>query len=273
MSTGAGLPRVLLVDDEPLARLRLRQLLGPWRGEPALAEVVGEAGDAAALQRALAAAGGCELVLLDIALPGPDGLRIAQTLHGQPDAPAVVFVTAHAEHALRAFELDAADYLTKPVQRDRLAAALQRALRWRAVAAVAAAEPVAPDNTPPLVVNDRGRLLRVPLAELLYLKAEHKLVQVVSSRGTWVVDEALGELEQRLGPAVLRVHRNALVAVAAVRALQRLDAEGGPEPMDGWVVRLVSGDELAVSRRQLPAVREVLAGRPPSPGQGTSGVT
>ena len=262
--------RVLLVDDEPLARLRLRQLLAQIP-LPASA-VVGEAGDAAEATAVLGASPGCDLVLLDIALPGDDGLRIARQLRAREPAPAVVFVTAHGEHALEAFELDAADYLTKPVRRERLQQALERVRRRRHEAGdggpAAAAEA---DERMMLRVSDRGRVLRIPATEMLYCKAEQKYVTLVTRGGQWLLDDALSDLEQRLGPAVLRIHRNALVALVAVRALERAaeqpasaqasglgaDHDGG----DGWVVRLSSGETLAVSRRQVAAVREALRER------------
>src|SRR5689334_4730579 len=119
--------RVLIVDDEELARLRLRGLVND-NPQPR-AEVVGEAGNAAQALVCLAAERGCDVVLLDIQMPGRDGMQLAAELRAMAQPPAVVFVTAHAEHALRAFELDAIDYLTKPVKRDRLQAALQRAVQ------------------------------------------------------------------------------------------------------------------------------------------------
>lgn len=254
--------RVLIVDDEPLARLRLRGLVDA-NPQPA-ARVVGEAADTAeALQ--LLAHTPCDLLLLDIVMPGGSGLRLADVLRRAPDRPApplVVFVSAHGEHALRAFEVDAVDYVTKPVRRERLQAALQRVAQR--LAAPAAPDAAAPP--PVLVVHDRGRVLRVPLTELLYLKAELKYVTLCSTRGQWLLDEPLAELAQRLGDGVLRVHRNALVARTAVRALERAaGAAGGPggagsaDADDTWVVRLVNGETLAVSRRQLAAVREALA--------------
>lgn len=253
---------VLIVDDEPLARARLRTLVEGC-AEPR-AVVVGEAGDAA---QALALLAGtpCDLVLLDIVMPGGNGLRLADELRRRADlprAPLVVFVSAHGEHALRAFEVDAVDYLTKPVRRDRLQAALLRVAQRRAPVAAA---PLA--DGPVLVVSDRGRVLRVPVAEVLYLKAEQKYVTLCSRRGSWLLDEPLAELEQRLGPGFLRVHRNAVVALAAVRALERrgLDGEGEPGE-DGWQLQLANGDWLVVSRRQLPAVREVLASAGPPRG-------
>jgi two-component system response regulator AlgR len=112
-----------------------------------------------------------------------------------------------------------------------------------------------------LIVNDRGRLLRLPLAELLYLKAELKYVTVRTAERSYVLDDALSDLEQRLGDAFLRVHRNALVARRAVRELaRRAEPEAESEGGEGWAVRVAPADEwLAVSRRQLAAVRQALA--------------
>ena len=250
--------KVLLVDDEPLARLRLRALLQDCADPPS--EIVGEAGDAAAAQ-ALLHERPCDLLLLDIGLPGPDGLQLAAALRGLAAPPSVVFVTAHAEHALRAFELDAADYLTKPVIRERLRSALQRVAQRRRAAEAA---PPPADVTRVLVVHDRGRVLRLPLADVLYLKAELKYVTLRTAAHSYVLDDALAELEQRLGDGFLRVHRNALVARSAVRTLQRRrgDAAGGEGDAEHWAVQLApTGEWLAVSRRQLAAVREALSAR------------
>lgn len=247
--------RVLIVDDEPLARLRLAQLVrdvGAAR-EPA-AEVAGEAGAAQAALDWLAGAE-ADLLLLDIQMPGLDGIALAARLQSMPRPPAVVFITAHAEHALRAFELEATDYLTKPVRRERLQAALQRVARRLGGSGAAAGS----GNEPVIVVSERGRLVRVPLAEVLYLKAELKYVTLRTARHSYVLDEALAELEQRLGERFLRVHRNAIVARSAVRALER--RAGEDEDAEGWAVQVSPTDEwLAVSRRQVGAVREALAG-------------
>lgn len=265
--------KVLLVDDEPLARLRLRSLLEACK-EPA-AEVVAEAGTASQAQHWLRDHA-CDLILLDIQMPGPDGLQLADTLRERAGlaGPAIVFVTAHAEHALRAFEIDAIDYLTKPVRRERLQAALVRVaqrLNERAAAlsqTVAEAGPT-PDAGSVIVVNDRGRLLRVPVAEVLYFKAELKYLTLRTASQSLVMDGSLSDLEPRLGERFLRVHRNALVAKAAVRELERhaatdfgeLDGsgEGSLDGAEGWAVRIAQVDEwLAVSRRQVAAVREAL---------------
>ncbi|TXC65344.1 response regulator transcription factor [Piscinibacter aquaticus] len=247
--------RILLVDDEELARLRLRTLVADCREVPAT--VVGEAANAVQAADFLAAHP-CDLLLLDVHMPGLDGMQFAARLRQQARPPAIVFVTAHAEHALQAFELEAVDYLTKPVKRERLQAALQRVaqrLAPRDEATVAGAEPEV------LVVSDRGRVVRVPVAEVLYLKAELKYVTLRTAAHSHVLDDSLSDLEARLGDRFLRVHRNALVARAAVRALERrvMAGEGDDEAGEGWAVRIAPVDEwLAVSRRQLAAVREAL---------------
>jgi two-component system response regulator AlgR len=248
---------VLIVDDESLARLRLRTLLGDIAA-PAT-EVVGEAGDAA---QALAwlATHDCDLVLLDVHMPGLDGTQLAARLRQRQRPPAVVFVTAHAEHALAAFELDAVDYLTKPVRRERLQEALQRVAQR--LQARPPAQPL--DDSQVLVISERGRVLRLPLDEVLYLKAELKYVTLRTAARAYVIDDSLADLEQRLGGRMIRVHRNALVSKGAVRALERRAVNGEEDEGGevGWAVQVAPlGEWLSVSRRQVSAVREALESR------------
>ncbi|MGM9486561.1 LytR/AlgR family response regulator transcription factor [Ideonella sp. YS5] len=250
--------RVLIVDDEPLARMRLRGLLADCVHPGAT--VVDEAGSAAEALHALARLQ-VDAVLLDIHMPGMDGMALAQRLRDQPVAPAVVLVTAHAEHALQAFEVDAVDYLTKPVRRARLQEALVR-VEQRLGRSSSVAPPVQTVDVPTLVVSDRGRVLRIPVSEVVYLRAEMKYVTLVTARHRYVLDDALSDLEQRLGEAVVRIHRSMVVAKSAVRALERRAPVNGEADEGGetWAVQVEPGGEwLQVSRRQLPQVREVLA--------------
>jgi two-component system, LytTR family, response regulator AlgR len=243
--------RVLIVDDEALARSRLRTLLGDCSPPAA---VVGEAASGAealgAVQRQE-----IDLVLLDIHMPGGDGMALAERLARLPAPPAVVFVTAHIEHALAAFEVQAVDYLTKPVRLERLQQALQKVERLRQVSI--GPQPDLLNEV--LVIQDRGRTERVPLSEVLYLKAELKYITVRTATRSYILDGSLGDLEEKYPKALMRIHRNALIARRAVRALEKhYDAEEG----EGWAVRLSGITEvLAVSRRQLSAVRQALTGR------------
>ncbi len=241
--------RALIVDDEALARSRLCTLLGDCK-DPAVT-VAAEAAHAvqavAALQR-----DSFDLVLLDIHMPGADGITLAQTIAQMPAPPAVVFVTAHSEHAVQAFELEAVDYLTKPVRLERLQQALQKVERLMQ----AAKGPQADTAGEHLIIQDRGRTERVPLDEVLYLKAELKYITVRTAGKSYIFDGSLNELEERYARQFMRVHRNALVARRAMRALEK---HFDPEEGEGWALRLRGVEELvAVSRRQLSAVREAL---------------
>jgi len=248
---------ILIVDDEPLARARLRTLLGDCTHtdlSPAIARVTeaGHAGEALELLQHTAV----DVVLLDIHMPGMDGVQLAKALRSMgPQAPAIVFVTAHAEHAVTAFELDVADYLTKPVRLARLQQALQKAAR---AASPAPAPPVADSSGESLLIHDRGRTERVPVSEVLYLKAELKYVTVRTARRSYILDASLSELEARHAPLFMRVHRNALVARRAIRALEK---HFDPEEGESWAVRLDGIPELLmVSRRQVAAVRDAISG-------------
>ena len=238
--------RVLVVDDESLARARLITLLGDCT-QPAV-QVVGEAANAVQAVEFLQHHA-VDAVLLDIHMPGMDGLALAQTLRTMPKPVAVVFITAHAEHALQAFELEALDYLTKPVRLERLQASLQKIERLAHIDKGLEADLIQEY----LVIQERGRTERVPLAQVLYLKAELKYVTVRTTLRSYILEGSLAELETRYASRFLRIHRNALVARRAVRALER---HHDPEEGEGWAVRLDGVTELLlVSRRQLAAVR------------------
>lgn len=242
--------KVLLVDDEVLARSRLRTLLTDCTAPGA--DVLAEAGNGPQAIAALRQ-GAFDLVLLDVRMPGISGVQLAQTISEMAHPPAVVFVTAHAEHAVQAFDVAAVDYLTKPVRLERLQQALQKVERLAQSKQAQSADSTGDS----LIIQDRGRTERVPLTEVLYLKAELKYVTVRTASRSYILDGALSELEEKYPTQFMRIHRNALIARRAVRALEKhYDAEEG----DGWAVRLNGIPELlAVSRRQLSAVREAIA--------------
>ncbi len=242
---------VLIVDDEILARSRLRTLLADCR-DPDV-RVAAEASNAVEAVEALRRQS-FDVALLDIHMPGADGLTLAKTLQAGAEPPAVIFVTAYAEHAVDAFELEAVDYLTKPVRLERLQMALQKVERLLESKRGQVAE--TPGEV--LIIQERGRTERVPLREVLYFKAELKYLTVRTAIKSYILDGSLSELEDKYGDEFMRIHRNALVARRAVRALEK---NYDPEEGEGWAVRLTGIDEtLSVSRRQLAAVREVMAG-------------
>lgn len=256
--------KIVVIDDEPLARMRIKALLSQ---SSVPNEVLAEHGEPVSalmwLREQDAEGKGPDMVLLDIQMPGLDGMVLAARLREFKHPPVVVFLTAHAEHALRAFDLAAADYLTKPVRLERITASLERVSQLlQARQATAAPDPGASttglDGQDVFVVQDRGRLERIPLADILYFKAEQKYVTLRTADHSHVIDDSLTELESKVGDHFIRVHRNALVSRHAMKALERRadDVDGG----EAWAVQVVPTMEwLAVSRRQVAAVREAMA--------------
>jgi two-component system, LytTR family, response regulator AlgR len=264
-SIGSALT-AMVVDDEQLARARMRTLLAQC-AEPACA-LVAEAGDAMEAMSQLRSIS-CDVVLLDIHMPGADGLQLARELRKIKPDLSIVFVTAHPEHAVEAFDLDVMDYLTKPVRLDRLQKALLKVQQKSAhVLSSQEHDNVVLSGLKPelaskfLVIQDRGRTERVPLGEVLYFKAELKYVTVRTAERSFILDGSLTELEAQYGESFLRIHRNTLVARHQMRAVERYtgpaDEEG--EGIEGWAVRLRDCEEaLLISRRQLAAVRDAIA--------------
>jgi two-component system response regulator AlgR len=235
--------RVLIADDEAPARERLRRLLveigPPWR----LAAEAADGGEALAACRLQP----IDVALLDIRMPRVDGLACARALQDLPTPPAVIFVTAYDEHALAAFDAHAVDYLLKPIRRDRLEAALTRA-RSLTRAQMSALEAARPEREH-LIVTYRGGITRIPVDDVLYLRAEQKYVVARHAGGEALLEESLRSLQDRFGDRFVRVHRNALVARDAVVGLEK-DAAGGCH----LCLRGVP-DRLEVSRRHLPEIR------------------
>ncbi len=252
---------VMVVDDEHLARSRLKTLLADCADPPCLLEA--EAADAMEAMAKLRGAA-VDVVLLDIHMPGADGLQLARELRQIRPELCIIFVTAHAEHAVEAFDLDVTDYLTKPVRAERLQKALQKALQKKEQFAQGISRPDSDLDQKFIIIQDRGRTERVLLPDVLYFKAELKYVTVRTAQRSYILDGSLTELEAQYTQDFLRIHRNTLVARREMRALERFhgvdedDAEGGA--VEGWAVRLRSCEEpLLVSRRQLATVRSVIA--------------
>ena len=245
--------RLLLVDDEAPARARLRDVLGDIAGEvPNI--VAAEAADGfAALERAQA--GHLDVALVDIRMPGMDGVELARHLARLATTPAVIFVTAFDQYAVQAFELAALDYLVKPVRAARLADALRKARR-RADDRVRL-EKSALAIRQNLSCLERGRILLVPVAEILYLKAEQKYVTARTAEREYLLEESLVHLEAEFSERFLRIHRNCLVARAAVTGVERAADEGDADAR--WSVVLDGTTErLPVSRRQWSQLKALL---------------
>ena len=247
--------RILIVDDEVPARRRLRDLLGDLADElPSV--VCGEAGEGqAALALALAAAQPVDVVLVDIRMPGMDGIEFARHLARLPVSPAVIFVTAYDAYAVQAFELNAVDYLVKPVRAPRLADALRKAQQRRPAPALfdRLAEQAGSVRTH-LACHERGRLLLVPLIDILYLKADLKYVAARTVEREYLLDESLTQLEEEFGERFIRLHRNALAARDAIVGFEKGAAEDG-EPAWQAILRGLP-ERLPVSRRQWSQVRQ-----------------
>jgi two-component system response regulator AlgR len=245
--------RVFIADDEAPARERLRELLADIAGELP-AEVVGEAQNGLEAIERLPSSG-AQVLLLDIQMPGMGGLELARHLAGLQAGPAVVFVTAHDRHAVEAFELNALDYLMKPVRAARLAAALRKAV----LAGPPPMQGLAHAARQPreyLSVVERNRIVLVPVREIVFLRAELKYVTLRTRSAEHLIEEPLVALETEFAERFVRVHRNCLVARAAVRGFERA-AEVAEEPH--WNVVLDGLDErLPVSRRQWAAVRALV---------------
>lgn len=259
-------PRIFIVDDEAPARSRIKTLLSDIAAE-CPHELVGEASGAQGALDGIAASR-ADLVLLDVQMPGMTGIELAAHLmKSAPPAPAVVFVSAYDEYALKAFEVHALDYLMKPVRAARLAEAIRRVCRLRAQTqsgAIANAAKAMQQARRHFSVQERGRLLLVPVAEVLYLKAELKYVTLRTRMQEYLLEESLTSIEEEMSSLFVRVHRNALVARDAIAGVERgapaSDGENdGERASESWQVILRGIDErLPISRRQWPVIKALV---------------
>ena len=243
---GATSLKSLIVDDEALARRGLKHRLADIDG----VEVVGEArnGREAVKQiRELQP----DLVFLDIQMPGMNGFDVVRELRSD-DLPAILFVTAYDEFAIDAFEVNAVDYLLKPVKQERLQAAMDAAVRpTRAQAAKSGDMLFGLEPRQHICARVRGSLVLVPIEKIYYFHAEQKYVTVRHTDGEVLIEDALKNLETEFGDRFYRIHRNALVSFERLAGMQS-DNDGHKVTFRGI------DDTLEVSRRHLPGVRKII---------------
>lgn len=245
--------RILLVDDEAPARARLRVLLADLAPELPTVVASEAANGVEALQRWQH--DGADVLLVDIRMPRMDGLELARHLAACESPPALVFTTAYDAHAVEAFEVSAVDYLLKPIRAERLLAALRKALARVPAATRSAADAAGALHCGPrrfFSCLEAGRVLLVPVDEVLYLKADQKYVTAGTAAREYLLDESLARLEEEFAERFIRLHRGALAAKEALAGFVRAtDAEG-----EHWVALLRGSPErLPVSRRQWPLVK------------------
>lgn len=242
---------IFIVDDEPLARSRLKDLLTDCSSQLSL-RLVGEAGNGQEALDKLAEIP-AEVVLMDIRMPQMDGIELARHLNKLEHPPVIIFTTAYDAYAIQAFEQHAVDYLLKPIRLGRLFEALSRA-RGAVPVRTEVLQELMPEPRTHLSVHERGKLILVPIAEVLYLRAEMKYVTVRTVEREYLIEEALTALEKEYITRFVRIHRSCLVAKAAIAGFEK----GGDEGESGWVLKLKGLDEkLPISRRQWTVVKSL----------------
>ena len=245
-----AIPRLLIVDDEAPARARLRDLLDECRATFPLA-VVDEAKTGREALDVLNREK-IDVVLLDVRMPDMDGIEAARHMAGMADPPSIIFTTAFDAYALKAFEVNAIDYLLKPIRLERLLTALRKTGANPPVS-VAALQAAANQPRRHLSVHERGKIHLVPLADVLYLRAELKYVTVRTAEREYLVEESLTSLETEFAEQFVRIHRNCLVSRNAIAGFER----NADETESGWAVVVKgTGEKLAVSRRQQHVVKQ-----------------
>lgn len=258
--------RILIVDDEAPARRRMRDLLDDCRDQFPLTIADEAANGVEAIE--IINKGGIDIVLIDIRMPVMDGLEVARHVARMEAAPKLIFVTAFDQYAVKAFELCAIDYLLKPIRRERLLSALGRAIALKPVQAEAIAE-ATQSRRKHLSIHERGKIVLVPVEDVLYLKAELKYVTVRTVQKEFLLEESLTKLEEEFTGLFTRIHRNTLVSTKDVIGFEKI-ADGGAEVEESyagidkaesggthWAV-VIRGipERLAVSRRQQHLVKE-----------------
>jgi len=240
--------KILIVDDEPLARKRLSRLVD----EIGNCEIVGEAtnGKEALIKSSKL---NPDLVLLDIRMPEMDGLEAALHLSKLPNPPAIIFTTAYSDHALKAFEANAVDYLLKPIKKERLQKAISNTHKLNR-AQLSELESTAIENTARshLSVSARGNIELISITDIVYFHADQKYVNVGHTKGETLIEDSLKSLETEFNELFLRIHRNALVALSYLEGIEKV--------ADGQYCAKLRNTEtkLEISRRYLPQIRKLI---------------
>jgi len=238
---------VLIVDDEHLARQRLRKLLSSTAG----CQIIGEAETGEdALRKTQASQP--DVVLMDIRMPGMDGIEAASYINRMDKPPAIIFTTAYGEHALEAFETHAIDYLLKPIKQSRLEAALDAAKRMNKAQLSKLRQDETEGAREKICVKSRGSLELIPVEEIIYFKADQKYVTLRTAEQEYLIEESLKALEQEFAFHFMRIHRNALVAHKMLHGLTK-NSDG-----HACINFHEIDDLLEVSRRHLPLIRKKL---------------
>lgn len=245
--------KLLIADDEAPARNRLRELLS----EMSHINIVAEAKNGQEVLN-LASNYQPDIVLLDIRMPDIDGIEAAQHLQKMAKPPAVIFTTAYDSYAMQAFDMNAVDYLLKPIRIERLQTALHKA-RALLPKQLEALVTFSPQKTH-FSITERGRILLIPVADVIYLRAELKYITVRTAEKEYILEESLNNLEQEFGNIFIRLHRNCLVAKAYIlgyeKRYQEFNEEGNKSTEKHWVALLKNTSEtIAVSRRQQHLIR------------------
>jgi len=242
--------KILIVDDEGPARERLKGLLREIESTHTLLEADNGLTALMAADREKP-----DIILMDIRMPGMDGLEAAYHLTSFDPQPAVIFTTAYQDHAIQAFEANAVDYLLKPIRRERLEEALGRAgIINRARLNDLDRKEAGRHPRTHLISTVRGKIQLIPVSEIAYLKAEQKYIMAGWHGREMLVDEALKSLESEFHNLFLRIHRNALVSMDHVTGLEKQ-----PDGSFCILVKEVAGG-LTVSRRHLHVVRKFVKG-------------
>ncbi|KQT41324.1 MULTISPECIES: LytTR family DNA-binding domain-containing protein [unclassified Methylophilus] len=247
--------QLLIVDDEPLARQRLRDLVGDIGGYTVVGEAANGLEAMAVLQNQQV-----DIALVDIRMPVMDGIELAQHIRQLPRPPNLIFTTAYDHYALQAFDLNAIDYLLKPIRAERLSAALTKArpLNLKQSQGLQSLQ----ETRQHLSIHERGRVLLIAVDEVLYFRAELKYVTVRTQSKSYLLEMSLNQLEQNYADRFVRVHRNALVAKHAITGYEKQRIQQNAETEEpgelSWVV-LIKGipETLVVSRRHQHMIRAV----------------